>query len=380
MSFDVLLTHPSADLYGSDRMALETVRALISEGLSVQVVLPKGGPLSEELLAAGATVLFHNAPVLRKTMMTPWGIARYFLKFVSGVWAGRRIIRRSGARLTYVNTIVQPTWVLGSWLAHVPSVLHVREAEPSSSWLLRWGLTFPARFATAIIANSSATRDAMVASASSVARRTSVVHNGKDWSPYFSRPFSGVRSPIRILYFGRLSPRKGVDLALDACSLLIAWGHPAHLTIAGGVYEGYEWYEAELREKAARLGTPCEFLGFVENPRDLLGDADCVLVPSRQEPFGTTAAEAMAAMRPVIVADVGGLPEVVTDHVTGMVVPPDDPKALAHACEELINSPALADRIARAGYDDVIGRLSQRAYVDGIMDVVSSTLARDGAR
>src|SRR5205814_3307816 len=79
-----------------------------------------------------------------------------------------------------------------------------------------------------------------------------------------------------------------------------------------------------------------EHVGWVDNAPGLMRHFDVLVLPSRDEPFGTVLAEAMAVGTPVVATRVGGLAEVVEDGVTGALVAPDDPEALAAAVREVL--------------------------------------------
>ena len=79
-------------------------------------------------------------------------------------------------------------------------------------------------------------------------------------------------APIRLTVVGRLSPRKGQDIAVQALAEIISTGADATLTLVGGVFPGYEWYEHELKQTAAKLGLAdrVKFVGFQEDIRTVL--------------------------------------------------------------------------------------------------------------
>ena len=140
--------------------------------------------------------------------------------------------------------------------------------------------------------------------------------------------------PLRCVVVGRLSPRKGTMVALEAVARLRAGGADARLDVCGSVFPGYEWFEAELRERAGRadLAGAVAFHGYVSPTRPLLEAADVVLVPSFGESFGNVAVEGMLAGRPVVACDGLGLGEVLSGAPrTGRLVPPGDADALARA-------------------------------------------------
>lgn len=375
VTMHVLLTHPSAELYGSDRMAVESVVGLTSRGIRVTTVLPVEGPLRVELEAAGATVLVRDVPVLRKAALKPLGMLRLVAEIVARMPRMISVIRTARPDVVYVNTIVQPWWMLMGRVFRAKVVVHVREAEVDPPRIVRRALLLPLMFAHSIVANSRFTERQVIADGPRVAARTRVIYNGKDWSAYEVAHDESTAGEFRVLYLGRLSPRKGTDVVVRAASLLRHEGRDIRLTLAGAVFPGYEWFEDELRQLCAdeKLGDAVHFAGFVDDPRPLLAAADVLVVPSRAEPFGTVAAEGMASGLPVIVSDVQGLVEIVSSQSEGLVVPPDDPAAIAGAVQRLQDDPALRHRLAANGSASVRERFSRERYRAEIADEIVRT-------
>lgn len=135
------------------------------------------------------------------------------------------------------------------------------------------------------------------------------------------------RSELVIGLVARLDPVKGIDIAIRA----IAQVPSVRLQIAGGGDQ-----KDALVELANRLGVSqqIQFLGEVSDPRKIMCSSDIIVIPSRSEGLPLVLLEAMHANRPLIVTDVGSMADVVTDHVTGLVVPPDDVGAMVKAITE----------------------------------------------
>jgi glycosyltransferase involved in cell wall biosynthesis len=145
--------------------------------------------------------------------------------------------------------------------------------------------------------------------------------------------------PVRLLFVGRLSPRKGPDVAVRALRELRDRGVDARLTVAGSAFDGYEWFEQELRAEVADSGLTdrVDFVGFRADVWPLLSEADVALVPSTlDESFGNAAVEAVLAARPVVVSDLPGLREAVAGFAAVRVAHPGAPGGLADAVAELI--------------------------------------------
>lgn len=353
-----LIAHPSPDVYGSDLQLVESVAGLVDAGWDVTVALPTPGPLTE--LLGGVRVEICDFPVLRKSLLRPSALARLALNSPRDLIRMIRLVRNVNPDVVYVNTVTIPIWVLAARLARRPVLVHVHEAEQDAAAPLRIALAVPMLAARCVIANSSASRQVLVGTLPRLADRTRVIYNGVPApGPIAIEPRRG-----HLALVGRLSPRKGIDVALAAVALLRSEGREITIEICGTVFPGYEWYEAELRERARQpdLDGAVTFAGYVNPTTTALAQASAVLVPSRVEPFGNTAVEAMLAGRPVVASNVQGLGEILDHGRTGLLVAPGDATELAAAVRTLLDDPLLADRLARAGRSDAAARFSPARY------------------
>lgn len=372
---NIYLCHPGAELYGSDRMAAETAIALRAAGHDVRVALPNAGPLADLLAGEGLTVDIVDVPVLRKELLSPRRMLGLAMRSLAAFGTIRRAIRSFGAELVWVNTLTQPMWLLSSWILRIKVVCHVRELENNRGRLIRAGLVLPLQVANVVVCNSVATqRFVERSSLFPVSRKTRVVYNGKNWDGYFQSEPRPLAAPAHVLLVGRLNPRKGQDVAIRALAMARESGTDLQLTMVGDVFPGYEWYFEELVAlvKSLDLEKECSFVGFTDDVSGWLERADIIVVPSRFEPFGTVAAEGMAAMRPTIVSATEGLVEIVRDNQTGLTVPPDDPRRLSDALRSLVSQPVRAEALARAGFHDVRTRFSQAAYSGNVVSMADA--------
>ncbi len=392
----VLVAHPSRERYGSDRQCLESVRALVTDGWGVTVALPPrdqhagghGGDLGDDMADAGATVITLDAPVLRKAFMTPRGLVRLVVR--GGACLPRLVgaVRSAGPDVVYVSTLVTPLWVLAARLAGARVVVHVHEAEGDAAAPVRAALVAPLALARVVVANSAASLAVLVDSAPSrprrvrraLAARTTVVHNGvpapAPTATSAARP--RLDGPVALVLVGRLSPRKGSDTAVEALAQLTASGVDATLTLVGDAFEHYAWFEESLRAHVHEAGLEgrVTFAGLAASPWPALASADVALVPSRVEPFGNIAVEAMLAGRPVVASRTQGLAEVVRDGVDGHLVDPGDPGELAAAVRAIVAgwpaALARADLAQRAARE----RFSTDAYAAGLLSAMDVAARR----
>ncbi len=195
-----------------------------------------------------------------------------------------------------------------------------------------------------IIAISDGVRDALIHSG--VARELiCVVSSGVDLAP-FDAPFDRrearqrlglAEGDLLVLQVAALAPHKSQTDFLNAAALLND-GHPhVRFWIAG---EGPLRAKLETEHRALGLGERLRFLGFREDVTDLLRAADIFCISSYLEGLGTSILDAMAAGLPVVATRVGGIPEIVEDGKTGLLVPARDPRALGEAIAALAGDPA----------------------------------------
>ena len=372
----VLIAHPSADRYGSDLQLLETVSALNGAGTPVTVVLPVDGPLVELLRQRGAGVRVLPFPVLRKAAMRPRGFVILLGQLLRRLPRVVMTVRSSGASVVMVNTVTIPWWLLAGRMAGRRTVCHVHEAEDSGPRLALRMLGLPILLAQRVVVNSHASAKTLIDVTPRARDRVQVVYNGV---PGPQEPASPSRradpsQPLNLVLVGRLSERKGTDVALEAVARLRSDGRDVRLVLCGTAFEGYEWFERQLKNRAAApdLAGAVEFRGYVSPTWSALAEADVVIVPSRVEPFGNTAVEALLAERPLVASRTQGLAEIVDHGRTGLQVPPDDAEALSAALATLADDPALARRLAAAGRADAEQRFSVAGYVTAVRKVVSA--------
>ena len=128
------------------------------------------------------------------------------------------------------------------------------------------------------------------------------------------------------------------------------------------------------------LGASVEFLGFRSDGASLMTEMDIVAVPSRFEPFGIVAVEAMAQGRPVVASAVGGLTETMVDGTTGRLVPAGDSVRLADALGDLVRSSALREQMGEAGRERATALFSPDRVVAAYTKLYRSvTAARDSS-
>lgn len=212
------------------------------------------------------------------------------------------------------------------------------------------------------------------------AERFTVISNPVDTRLFVPASNGKLPTPT-ILYVGRIEPRKGVYTIARAMRRVLARVPDARFVFLGSDYtlDGRSCRQELLAEmNDAGVASHAQFLGFVPNselPRYYQESTVCVF-PSRWEPLGIVCLEAMACARPVVASRAGGMAEIVQDGENGLLVPPDDPAALADSLAQVLESPEVAhewgirarEHVERYFSNQVVARMTLRVY-DETLDV-----------
>lgn len=375
----ILLTNPGSELYGSDRMAMEAAEGLVRRGHSVVAVLPETGPLATKLVASGVAVGYVSVPVLRKSAMSVVGVLGLAARSVAGLVRALRILRHERPDVVYVNTLTQPVWMVAARLSRTGLVVHVREIEADAPRCVQRALVGPLRLASVVLCNSHATRGFVVAASPRLAGVSTVVYNGKDWSTYRVRRSELTHVPL-LLTVGRVSPKKGQDVVIDALVELDARGVQARYRIVGDVFPGYEWYADTLRHAVHehRLEDRVDFVGVSDDVASEYVRATIVVVPSRSESLGTVVLEAMAAGCVVVASDVEGPAEIIEDRHTGYLFEMDNPTRLADVVQHVLANPSEVSGIVLRSQTMLDERFSAEAYANGVEAALSRASHANG--
>ena len=175
----------------------------------------------------------------------------------------------------------------------------------------------------------------------------------------------------------RLEPEKGQRYLVEAMPMILEAAPDAWLAIVGEGSEA-DALRAQAASRGGRASGRIIFTGRRDDVSAITADLSVAALPSLREAQGISILEAMARRRPVVASAVGGIPEVITDGVDGLLVPPADPAALAAAIGSLLADPSLSERIGEAGYRSVADRFSIDAQVKRTEVVYDEELARAG--
>lgn len=375
----VLVAHASAELYGSDLQMLETVSAFQQAGWHVVVALPSTGPLIARLQERGVDTRIGRFPVLRQSALSPRGFTALAVEAARAQLKIRRLLNEVRPHLVYVNTTVIPWWITAAAAARIPVLCHVHEAEDTDNRAVLVALAAPLLLADGVVCISETAREATLSAIPRLRDRIYLVHNGVPDRPVDPVDPPESASPYRLALVGRLSPRKGCHIAIDAVVALRDQGRDVTLEVVGSTFEGYDWYEQELRKAAAPHRDAITFRGFVNPVWQVWDHAHTVLAPSLREPFGNAVVEAQLAQRPVVAVAAAGHLETVQDGISGLLCTPDSAD-MAAKVSWLMDHPEEARRIGRDARASARSKFSLSRYRQEIVAAAQATVQPRRAR
>ncbi len=371
---DVLAISHSAALYGAERCLLNLVQGLVPLNIRVRVLLPGQGPLVEKLEEVGAqtfTRLYRGWLRLERERM-PF---RSWLRMGLNAAAVRRLeweLRSDRPAIIYSNSLATPVGAMLAMRLGVPHVWHARESvkrqqraryDPGDQRALR----FISLSSSCVVCMSHAIREELAPHID--AERLTVIYDGlldeKMQRRFAPRRLSwrpGER-PLELVHAASIARSKGHPDAIRALAALKERGVDARLHIAG---TGSAAQVGDLKELSQRLGVADRVIweGFCDDVPGLIARCDVAMVCSPFEAFGRVAVEAMAAGTPLVTSAGGGLSEIVSDRLTGLVYPPGDPERLAENIIKLASDPHLYCRLSSRAFEEVYCRFSINRYAE----------------
>ena len=331
---------------GAERALLLTLQALDPRRYVPHVIVGTDGPLRTELEGAGIATDVVPLAHLGRDQGARWA---------RSAWAIWRLARRLRPALIHSNDVpsFQPGGHVARWM-RVPALTHVRfpDSDAGFRWFLRPGFT------RALFVSDALRSDAMAAAPSVFGGKADVVHDGVVIPPEVS---PATREQIRtelglpanapvVALTGQVSEVKGIWDFVDAATELGAANSVVRFAVLGDDLKSGGALRRAMESRVAErgLGGRFHFLGFRTDAPRLIPAFDIVTVPSHIEPLGNATLEAMAAGVPVVGSRVGGIPEMVEENVTGLLVPARNPSALAAALRDLVDAPERRQAFGRA--------------------------------
>lgn len=394
----VLYIDHTAKIGGGEMALLNLVRHLDPERVDPVVLLFEDGPLAERLAPTVETHVLALDATVSKAQKGSLGLGS--LTQLKAVWLTLRHIMHVATvardlKVDLIHTNSLKADIIGGLagrLAGIPVIWHVRDRIspdylPSSVvHLFRFLCRTIPQF---VIANSRATLETVQLKGR---RPSAAIGSGVDLGSRYealtreqktaeipsSAPLTINRTP-RIGLVGRISPWKGQHIFLQAAAQILQRYPEARFELIGAALFAEREYEDSLHElcRTLNITSSVEFVGFVEDVQARVEELDIFVHASTTgEPFGQVIVEAMAGAKPVVATNGGGVPEIVVDGVTGILVPMGEVARMAEAVEFLLENPELAHQMGQRGRQRVLEHFTIQKSASMVQDVYRQVLHR----
>ena len=329
--------------------------------------------------------------VVRRALLTPRGLAEIAAAAARDAADLRKLALARGAALIHSNTSVVLSGAAAAATARLPHLWHVREIYPGSAFERAW----PAFRRVLLSAAALPCVSRATARQFGASPRARVIPDGLAIEPYRA-PRAAARAalglaedpqggphpqgepgPPVIAVLGRISGWKGQEVLVRALAEPELTARGAVALIAGAAWPGAEERTEAVRRLARALAVEhrVHFVGFRDDVENVYGAADIVCVPSTApDPLPGAAIEAAAAGCTVVASALGGLPEIIRDGITGRLITPGDPAALARTAAALLDDPALRARLGASAAADVRERFAPSRLLAAIQALYDEVL------
>lgn len=311
----------AGEIGGAERLLIDLASRPDASGAEHSIALLSPSEALARALRDTGLRIHDRGPVREDPLAYVWGA----LGPLDVAWIAR-ILRDERADVAHLHTFASQVAGTRAALRTGARILRTEHStrvyvDPSCWPFSRWSL----RRADRVIAISDHVRDVALAKAPWARAAIAVIRNGVDVAHFAPRPRADETSaPLRFVLVGRLEPRKGVDIAIDA----IATVPDVLLDVVG---DGAERARLEAHAMARGVSSRVRFHGYLADPRNVIASADAGLCSSREEGLGIAILETMAMARAVVALPVGGVPESVIDGETGVLARSRSVASLAEA-------------------------------------------------
>lgn len=385
----IAFVQPTSEVGGSDIALYRLVTQLDRARFTPLVVVPREGPLTEKLRAAGVRVVIVPMAQLRSTRDPLYQLA-YVARFWPSVIRLAMLFRRERAAIVHSNSLYSLQGAWAAFVARVPHVWHIREIPDVPAPLRRVLLSMAVRLSTRVVAMTDAVAAMFDDRQGRRGNTITVIPDGIDLTLFQpGRDGARIRRDLDIPpgapvagFVARLDPWKGADVFVRAAAAASRQRPDAHFIVCGGELPGYEAHAAGLRSLAASLGLngQMHFTGWtyrLDDIPDVMSAIDVLVHTSvRPEPFGLVLVEAMATGKPVIASRQGGVPEVVDDGATGILAGAGDWHAVSAAMLDIMSDAPRARALGSAGRARAEALFDVRAYARRIEALYDELLGR----
>lgn len=362
---------------GGNNICVAFLEAARQKGYEVELLTPCVGELTDclkkkevpiNILSFGKSFHFHKALKLAQ------------------------LIKSHQINLVHTHTSLSSEIIcrLACIVAGIPIICHQHDptdaynSNPIIATYQRWLDRRTSTSVSYFISVSQYRHKTMIQNRGYEAERVKLIYNGIDIESFsVQRPHNHVRSELNVKprkavigLIGRLEPAKGQGILIEAIPIVLERHPQSRFYLIGDDHLPDQPSLHQYRQMIQDLGLDdvCFLLGFRTDIPQLIQELDIIVVPSLWENHPLIILESLAAEKPVIASSVGGIPEIITDRETGLLIPSADSEALARAICHLLEQPELAKMYALQGREKVENEFSKDKMIDQMLSIYQQVI------
>jgi glycosyltransferase involved in cell wall biosynthesis len=372
MSKRVLFVYHYPLISGAEIVLINIMTHLRDYAVEPVLVCP-AGEMSAMMEARGIEVHTATIPVLKKTW-NPFILFGFLIRYAEVTTRLLSLLRHRQIDLIYANSFIACLFCgIAARCSGIPLIWHMHDLVRNTAWNRRF-ISLAGRWSRQVIATTEVMKKNL-ACLHVHPEKITVVLNGLDTCEFNRqnacgreiREEFGIQEQIPVVgIVGRLSPWKGHRDFFAAARVIADKDPSVHFLVVGDSrIAGDTSYSDELKSLVDSLGLSqnVTFTGFRRDVRDVISAMNVLVSATDGEPFGMTLIEAMALQVPVVAAESGGVVEIISDNQNGRLYPAGRPEWMACAILELLENPALAERLVREALHTVSGKFSLSGQV-----------------
>jgi len=370
--YKILYITPSVRLFGARVILFTFITNIDRNQFEPIVVCPKKGALSDKLIKSGIKTEFIPIKSFRK--------GKYFPFIPYTVYKLLKLVQRENIRLIHCNEDwVNPYAVFVKWFTKIPIVTHMHlriTKKRVKNYLLK--------YADKIICVSNKSAEDFK-NWEYKDEKVVTIYNGIDLNVYneningdkIRREFNLTENDILIIHIALISPRKMQHITIQSAKEVLKKFPNCKFLIIGEHSQRETEYRNKLKEMVRGYEDKIIFTGFRSDIPEICSASDINLLISSDEGFGLVILEAGAMGVPTIGTNIGGIPEVIEDNKTGLLIPPNDSGKLTEAILKLIENPSLRKQLGENAKERVKNKFSVEIHTRQIQNLYSSLLKRN---
>ena len=365
--YKILYITPSVRLFGARVSLLTLVTNLDRTQFEPVVVCPKKGPLADELIKRGIKTEFIPIKSFRK--------GKYFPLIPLTVYKLIKLVKKENINLIHCNEDwVNPYAVLIKWFTKIPVITHMRLSiteKRIKNYLLK--------YADKIICVSNKSAEDFK-NWKYKEEKVVTIYNGIDLNVYnenvkgdkVRKEFNLSENDILITHIALISPRKMQNITINSAKIVLNKYPNCKFLLVGEHSKRDIEYMNELKQMVKGYEDKIIFTGFRKDIPEICAASDINLLISTDEGFGRVILEAGAMGVPTIGTNIGGIPEVIEDNKTGLLIPPNNSEELTKAIIKLIENPSLRKQLGKNAKERVKTKFSIEIHTHQIQNLYSS--------